>query len=381
MMNRVTCSTFAGIMFVSLAAACSKKAPPPPPPVPVTVAQVERQTVPFELAANGTVEPLQAVAVQAQISGPIVRVAFREGQEVTKGQVLFQIDPRPFQAALAQARAAFARDRAQTANATAEAKRYAALVEKEYVTAQQYDQARTTVAASEATQSGSRAAVDAARLNLEYATIRAPIAGKTGSLMAREGNLVRTGTTTPLVTIIQIRPIMVRFSLPAAQLALIQKRGGPDAPVYAVPTSGGDSVRGTLSFIDNAVDTTTGTILLKGTFPNENGVLWPGEFVNVRLGLYVDPNVLVVPATAVVSGQQGSYVFVIGADGTAAIRNVKAVRTAGTVVVVEGELQPGDRVVTDGQIRLRPGAKVQIKASADTTQSRPGADSAQQRIQ
>ncbi|MBA2626406.1 MAG: efflux RND transporter periplasmic adaptor subunit [Gemmatimonadales bacterium] len=324
---------------------------------------VERRSVPFEIAANGTVEPLQTVAVQPQVSGPIVRVAFREGQEVTKGQVLFQIDPRPFQAALAQAQAALARDRAQAANAAAEARRYASLAAKEYVTAQQYDQARTTVAASEATQAGSQAAVDAARLNVQYATIRAPIAGKTGSLMAREGNLVRTGGTAPLVTINQIRPILVRFRLPAAQLGLVQQRGGGTVPVYAVPTSGGDSAQGSLTFIDNAVDTTTGTIMLKGTFPNPDGLLWPGEFVNVRLGLYVDPNVLTVPANAIVSGQQGNYVYVVGPDGTAAIRIVGVVRTAGLLAVVDGELKPGDRVVTDGQLRLRPGAKVQIKAT------------------
>ncbi len=352
--------------LVAFTAACSKQDPPPPPPVPVTVGAAAQRAVPFIIESNGTVEPLQTVAVQPQVSGPVIRVAFREGQEVTKGQVLFQIDPRPFQAALAQAQAALARDRAQAANADQQAKRYQALAQKEYVTAEQYDQSRTGAAAAQATQAGSQAAVDAARLDLQYATIRAPIAGKTGSLAVREGNLVRTGATTSLVTINQIRPILVRFAVPAAQLGLIQSRGGKDVPVHAVPTSGGQGVDGTLSFIDNAVDTTTGTILLKGTFPNADGVLWPGEFVNVRLGLYVDQNALTVPATAVVAGQQGSYVFVVSGD-TVAMRPVKPLRTAGDLIVIEGGVKPGDRVVTDGQLRLRPGARVQIQAAPDST--------------
>lgn len=367
-MKRVTTSRLARrAILVLLVAACGKKEPPPPPPVPVSVGKAEIRAVPFDLRANGTVEPLQTVAVQPQVAGPIVSIAFSEGQEVQKGQVLFQIDPRPFQAALAQAQAALARDRAQAANADQEAKRFQALAQKEYVTAQQYDQARTTAAASQATQAGSQAAVDAARLDLQYATIRAPISGKTGALMVRAGNLVRTGTTTPLVTINQIRPILVRFAVPASELGIIQTHGGKNIPVYAVPTSGGDSARGTLSFIDNAVDTATGTILLKGTFPNVSGSLWPGEFVNVRLGLYVDENVLTVPATAVVAGQQGNYVFVIGADGTAATKNIKVIRSAGDLEVIEGELKSGERVVTDGQLRLQAGSKVQIKAAADTT--------------
>jgi multidrug efflux system membrane fusion protein len=355
---------------LSVLSACAEKETPPPPPVPVTVGTAEHRAVPFELAATGTVEPVQTVAVQPQVSGPIVRVAFREGQEVTKGQVLFQLDPRPFQAALAQSEGILRRDQAQAANAEQEARRYASLAEKEYVTAQQYDAAKTSAAAGTATQAASRAAVEQARLNLQYATIRAPISGRTGSLRVREGNLVRAADQAPLVTINQIKPILVRFAVPAGNLPAIQRYRSDRIVVTATPTGGGSTSEGTLSFVDNAVDTTTGTILLKGTFPNTDGALWPGEFVNVRLRLYVDPDALVVPASAVVSGQQGSFVFIIQPDSSAATRSVKVDRTAGDFAVVSGEVRAGDRVVTDGQLRLRDGSKVQIKSRGDSARAR-----------
>lgn len=359
-MTVITRALFA-LSALSALSACGKTEPPPPPPVPVTVAAAERRPVPFELAATGTVEPIQSVAVQPQVNGPIVRVAFREGQDVRKGQVLFQLDPRPFQATLAQAEAILERDRAQAANAEQEAGRYAGLAEKEYVTAQQNEAARTSAAATTATLAASRAAVEQARLSLQYATIRAPISGRTGSLRVREGNLVRAADAAPLVTINQIQPILVRFAVPAGNLPVIQRSRGRPVAVFAEPVAGGPASEGTLAFVDNAVDTTTGTILLKGSFANPDGALWPGEFVNVRLRLYVEAEALVVPASAVVSGQQGSFVFVIQPDSSAATRAVTVARTAGDLAVVSGEIRPGDRVVTDGQLRLRQGAKVQIK--------------------
>jgi multidrug efflux system membrane fusion protein len=323
--------------------------------------------MPFELMATGTVEPLQTVAVQAQVSGILQRVAFKEGDEVKQGQVLFQLDPRPYRAALDQAMAALARDRAQASNAAQEAQRYEALAEKQYVTAQQYEQAKTTAAATQATLAGSQAAVDQARLNLQYATIRAPIAGRTGSLLIREGNLVRANATEPLVVINRLRPILVRFAVPAGNLPLIQEHRGKDVVVRAEPSGGGEPSEGALSFIDNAVDSSTGTILLKGRFPNDDGSLWPGGFVDVRLQLYVESNALVVPAAAVVNGQQGNFLFVIQPDSSAATRAVTVSRTTGDLAIVSGDVQPGDRVVVDGQLRLRQGSKVQIKAAADTT--------------
>jgi membrane fusion protein, multidrug efflux system len=356
-----------GALALLALASCSEQAPPPSPPVPVRVATAERRAVPFELGATGTVEPIQTVAVQAQVGGILTRVAFREGDEVKKGQVLFELDPRPYQAALNQALAALERDRAQASNAAEEAKRYEALAEKQYVTAQQYDAARTNAAATQAALAGSRAAVDQARLNLQYATIRASITGRTGNLLVREGNLVRANATQPLVTINQIRPILVRFAVPAPNLPLVQQHMGKNVVVRAESAGGGQPNEGRLTFIDNAVDTATGTILLKGRFPNDDGSLWPGAFVNVRLQLYVEPNALVVPTAAVVSGQQGSFVFVIQSDSSAATRPVTVNRTAGDFAVVTGDVQAGDRVVIDGQLRLRQGSKVQIKAAADTS--------------
>jgi multidrug efflux system membrane fusion protein len=355
------------LFSLPMLAACAEKKAPPTPAVPVTVAVAERRTVPFELPATGTVEPIQTVAVQAQVSGPLQRVAFKEGDEVKQGQILFQIDPRPYQAELEQASAILERDRAQAANAAQESRRYESLVEKEYVTAQQYEQIRTNAAASKATLAGSQAAVDQARLNLQYATIRAPISGRTGSLLIREGNLVRANSTEPLVKINQLRPIQVRFAVPATNLGLIQAHLGKKLVVRAEPSGGGDPAEGTLSFVDNAVDTSTGTILLKGRFPNDDGTLWPGGFVNVRLELYVEPDALVVPAAAVVAGQQGSFVFVVQPDSSASTRAVTVSRTVGDFAIVNGEVQPGDQVVVDGQLRLRQGSKVQIKAAADTS--------------
>jgi multidrug efflux system membrane fusion protein len=358
--------TYRALLAVLPLAACAEKKAPPSPPVPVTVAVAERRAIPFELPATGTVEPIQTVSVQAQIAGVLQRVAFKEGDEVKRGQVLFELDPRPYRSALQQASAILNRDSAQAANAAQEAQRYQSLVEKEYVTAQQYEEIRTNAAATKATLAASEAAVEQARLNLQYATIRAPISGRTGSLLIREGNLVRANSSEPLVKINQLRPIQVRFAVPATNLPLIQTHLSEKLVVRAEPSGGGDPAEGTLSFVDNAVDTSTGTILLKGRFANDDGTLWPGGFVNVRLQLYVEADALVVPSTAVVEGQQGSFVFVIQPDSSASTKAVTVSRTAGDFTIVSGDVQPGDRVVVDGQLRLRQGSKVQIKAVADT---------------
>lgn len=346
-----------------LSLGCSKPKAPVIQQVPVTVAPARVTSVPYELTSVGTVEPIQTVSVQPQVSGQLIRVAFREGDEVEKGQVLFQVDPRPFQAALAQAQAILARDRAQADNAEQELKRFSSLAEKEYITAQQYDQSRANAAGAQATLAADQAAVDQAQLNLQYATIRAPIAGRTGSLLVREGNLVRPDGTT-LVTINQLRPILARFAVPASNLPAIQKyRSSGGLLVQAAPASGGAVSEGTLSFVDNAVDSTTGTIMLKGSFPNRDGVLWPGGFVNVTLRLYVEDSAMVVPRAAIMSGQGGGYVYVVKPDTTAVTRKVTVEREAGDLAVVSGELKEGERVVTDGQLLLRPGARVMIRTA------------------
>jgi membrane fusion protein, multidrug efflux system len=353
-----------GWATLALLMGCSQDGPPVAQAVPVTIGPVEQRSVPFELTAVGTVEPFQAVTVQPQITGQLVRVAFREGDEVQKGQVLFQIDPRQFNAALAQAEAILARDRAQAENAREELARFQALIEGENITRQEFDLARANAAAATATLAASEAEVEQARLNLQYATIRAPIGGRTGSLLVREGNLVRADMS-QLVTINQIRPILVRFAVPASNLGIIQQyRGSRELHVEAVPTGGGQPSEGSLTFLDNAVDSTTGTIMLKGSFPNDEGTLWPGGFVNVRLRLFVEHTALVVPAMAVMTGQQGTYVFVVRPDSTADMKLVSVEREAGDVSVIRGELKPGDQVVTDGQMLLRQGARVQIRSGA-----------------
>lgn len=331
--------------------------------VPVTASVVARQPVPFALSASGIVEPLERVSVEAQVTGPLLRIGFREGDLVRKGQVLFEIDPRPFRGALDQALAALARDVAQSENAERDVERYGELVKQEYVTAQQFDAARATAAALQATVRGDSAMVTTARINLEYATVRAPISGRAGNLLIREGNLVR-GPGYPLVTINQIQPILVRFSVPGSSLAEIRRQPMESVEVTAGAVPEAPPVAGRLTFVDNTVDTSTGTILLKGQFANGDGALWPGQFVNVTMRLYVQQDALVVPAAAVISGQQGTTVFVIDSGVTASSRVVKVTRVAGDVAVIESGLSAGEQVVTAGQLRLFPGARVEVRKPA-----------------
>jgi multidrug efflux system membrane fusion protein len=359
-------TTAAAAVSLLLALGCSNKGTGGPPRVPVTVARVEQRPVPYEIVATGTVEPRQTVAVQSQVTGVLTRVAFGEGDEVATGQVLFQIDPRPFQAALDQARAILARDVAQAENAALEAARYAELVKQDYVTKQDADAKRANADALRAAVQGDSAAVANAQLNLDYATIRAAISGRTGRLLVREGNLVRVNESEPLVVINQIRPILVRFAVPERHLPDIQRYRHNPLPVLVSPSKEGTTFsEGMLTFVDNSVDTTSGTVLLKAEFPNRDSALWPGEFVNVRLRLYVQDSALVVPAQAVMTGQQGTYVFVVDQDRTARSQAVTVERTAGAYAVISQGLQAGEDVVTDGQVRLVSGAPVEVKGVAE----------------
>lgn len=338
--------------------------------VPVTVTKVQSRNVPYEVDATGTVEPLQTVAVASQVGGVLVRVDFREGDEVRRDQVLFEIDPRPFQAALQQAQALRDKDSAQLITALQDEQRYAQLVQKDYVTAQQYDQAKANAASLRATVDADRAAVETARLNLEYATIRSPIAGRAGALLVKPGNLVKANGQT-LVTINQLRPILVRFAVSAVHLPRIRQYASDSLTVMAQPATGvGTPSRGTFTFLDNAVDTTTGTIMLKGLFPNADAALWPGEFVNLALELFVEKGAIVVPSAAVVQSQSGTFVFVVDTDGAAKQRLVTVERTAGDLAVISKGLSAGETVITDGQLRVTDGTKVQIKAAAASDQPR-----------
>jgi len=391
----------AGALIVSAAllAGCDRGADPAtakstPPGVAVTVADVVTRDVPVQIRAIGNVQPLATVSVLSMINGEVLKVHFSEGQEVPPGSMLFTIDPRQLQAALLQAQATLAqhqaqvtqaeanlaRDMAQLENARVDEQRYRKLVEGGFVAREQYDQIRTRELTLAATIEADRAAVETAkalvradeaavenvRVQLGYTEIRAPIGGRTGNLLLNQGNVVKANDVgNPLVVINRIHPIYVAFSVPEAQLAEIKRyRTAGDLPVEAqVAGAPGGAVRGKLTFVNNTVDPTTGTIQLKATFENTENALWPGQFVNVALTLARQPGALVVPSQAVQSGQKGQYVFVVKADQTVEARPVVPGAADGRDVVITSGLQAGERVVTDGQLRLVPGARVDVKAA------------------
>lgn len=358
--------------FVVLGA-CKNKPPENTTAVPVSVAPVVRVDAPAVVTANGVVEPVQTVSVEAQVGGTLTDVGFQEGDEVSEGQVLFRIDPRPFEAALRQAEAALARDRAQALNAQREAERYKALVAKDYVTQSQADQAQAQAASLLATLQADSAAVETARVNLGYTTIRAPISGRTGSLLVRRGNLVKPNGGDPLVVINELQPILVRFPVTARDFLALRRR----VSVATVPVrvTASDSTvlpeKGALSFLDNAVDSLTGTVTAKARFTNASRALWPGEYVRVAVQLDVRPNVTAVPTTAVQTGQEGTYVYVVDAEKNAHVRTVSVGPAVGDLTVIEHGVQPGERVVVDGQSRLTPGAKVDAKEQPVPVAQRP----------
>jgi multidrug efflux system membrane fusion protein len=349
--------------FCILLLACSgAKQKPADEKVPVTTAVAETKTIPNEVRAIGNVKPRETVAVRALVTGELNRVAFKGGEDVRKGELLFTIDPRPYEAALQQARANVARDEAQLKNAESQASRYADLVKKDYVTREEYEKYTTAADALAATVAADRAEVQNAQLQLSYCEIRSPLEGRTGSVMVHAGNLVKANDTTPLVVINQITPVDVEFSIPEAQLA--QMRGGRNAkvPVSAIPQGGGAPIAtGTLSFIDNAIDPQTGTITLKAMFPNTDRALWPGQFVNVSVVLSQRPNSVVVPAQAVQTGQKGQYVYVVTSDNGVEMRPVRVAQSVDQMAVIDKGVAAGETVVTDGQLRLTPKSKVEIK--------------------
>ncbi len=364
-MSHRSISLFVLSILVALGAGCSKPKPERQQKIPVIVATARRSSVPYTISTNGVAEPMQTAAVEAQVGGILTRVTFTEGQMVTAGQVLFEIDARPYIAALDQARGQLARDQAQAVSAQRDSTRYQALVQKDYVTQSQADQAAATAASAVATVSADRAAVERAQVDVSNCTIRAPISGRTGALLVRQGNLVKANASTPMVVINQIQPILVRFSVPQGELPDIQRYFGAGKPlaVQATPAEGTSSgaLNGTLAFVDNNVDSTTGTVLLKAKFDNPSSTLWPGQFVTVALRLYVDPNALTVPEQAVLTGQQGTYVFTVDSVGNAKQRTVVVARTVDSLDVIAKGLAVGDRVITDGQSRLVPGSKVVIR--------------------
>ncbi len=342
--------------------------------MPVSTAKVIETALPLYVQGVGNVEAYSTVDVRSQVTGTLNTVEFTEGQDVTAGQLLFTIDPRPFETSLKQAQAALAKDTATVHNAEAVLQRYNDLFARGLMAKADHDTQASSVAALSQTLNVDQGQVDNASLQLQYTRITAPISGRTGALLVHKGNLVRTGDATPLVVINQITPVRVTFSLPAIYLSQIhaaEVRGNARAEVLApsdsAPTDStpndatSAAATGELSFIDNQVDPTTASIKLKATFPNKDRRLWPGQFVQVRLLLSTDPHALVVPAGAVQSGVNGEFVYVVNPNGTVALRPITVARTTSDTAVVAGGLHVGEEVVTDGQLRLVPGSRITIR--------------------
>ena len=351
------------IVSTLVLAACSgSKQKTGPETVPVMVAVAAQKNVPLQIRAIGNVQPISTVGLHALVSGELTRVWFREGDDVARGQMLFTVDPRPYEAALAQAQANLARDEAQLRNARSEAARYAELVKKDFVTKEDYETRISTADAMNATVAADRAAVDSAKLQLSYCAIRSPLSGRTGGLMVHAGNIVHPTDSNPMVTINQVTPVYVQFAVPEGQLQEIRARGGKGLPVSAMPQNGGAQIdSGRLTFIDNAVDTATGTIDLKATFSNQSRALWPGQYVTVAMTLADRPNAVVVPSQAVQTGQRGQYVYVVKQDRSVEMRPVKVAESIDQQSIIASGVRPGETVVTDGQIRLTPKSHVEVK--------------------
>jgi len=343
-----------------------RKGPKGPPAVPVSIAPVAQEMVPLRLQAIGNVEAYATVSLRARVDGQIVEAGFKEGQQVRKGQMLFKIDPRPYEAALRQAEANALRDAAARDQARSQERRYQELLEKNFVSREAYAQIRTNAATAEATAGASQAALDNAKLNIEYCTVLAPLEGYAGKIQIQIGNLVRANDLNALVVINQVQPIYVNFAVPEQRLSEVREymASGPLAVQALAPGSDQTTAAGTLIFVDNAVDPSTGTIRLRARFPNKENALWPGQFVNVSVRLFEQADAIVIPSQAVQTGPQGQYVYVVGQDMVAQVRSITVQRTEGERAIVATGLAKGERVVTRGQLRLGPKTRVQIGKSA-----------------
>lgn len=330
---------------------------------PVTVAVVAERAMPVTLHAVGTGEASSTVDIRSQVTGPLLSIGFKEGQDVRAGQTLFTVDPRPFQGVVNQATAALARDTAQLTDLEARLKRADDLFARGIVTRADRDTLAAQTAAMRATVTADNGALESAKLQLSYATITAPVSGRTGALMVHQGSLIRANDTTPMVTISQTSPLNVVFAVPARVLPRLRNARSALRVTATVPGVPESAATGTIGFIDSAADPATDTIKVKGVFPNGNHALWPGQYVDVTVQLSVEERALVVPTTAVQAGQQGQFVFVVK-DGAAEMRPVRIAWTDGDTTVIEHGVTAGEQVVTDGQLRLTPGAKVSIKTGA-----------------
>ncbi len=340
----------------------------PAPAIPVTAGTAEARDMPVFVRGIGSVQAFNTVSVKSRVDGQIVKVDFTEGQEVKTGDLLFEIDPRPFQAAVAQAQAAKQKDEAQLTSASADLNRTSQLLGNGFQTRQTYDQQKAQVGQLQASIKQDQAQIEAAQLNLDYASIRSPIDGRTGARLVDVGNVVHATDNTGLVTITQLRPIFVSFTVPQQQVDAIREKQA-EAPLETRAYTQDDQKQlavGKLSLIDNQVDAATGTLHLKAQFANTDAALWPGEFVNVRLVLGVDKNAVTVPARAVEQGPNGSYLFVIKQDDTVEMRKVEVSQTEQGVAEIKQGLNAGERIVVDGQFRLDQGTKVAIQTAASS---------------
>lgn len=330
--------------------------------VPVLVGSVAQRAMSLRIEGIGNVEVLASVAIKSRVDGQITKMLFADGDEVAKGQMLFQIDSRPYVAELKQAQAAMQKDQAQLQHARSQERRYQDLLNKNFVSKESYAQIKLTADSATATVRADEAAIENAKLRLEYAGIRAPIAGQTGKIFVQEGNLVKANDTNALVVINQLNPIYVNFSVPEQHLTDVRKAMAADTlVVQAQQPDGAGIASGKLTFVDNSVDTTTATIKLKATFDNKDKALWPGQFVKVALILGEQKNAVVVASRAVLTGPKGQYVFVVGAQQTVDTRNIEVDRVDGADTVVRKGLAGGETVVIDGQSRLLPGSKISVK--------------------
>lgn len=354
----------AATLCLSSACVGTKAAPGAPPPVPVLAATVEQKDVPLQVHAIGAVEAYSTVSVKTQITGELTGVFFKEGDDVTKGQLIFTLDKRPLEADVRRAEGALARDEAQAQNALGEQKRYESLVKAGVVSTQEYDRVASNAAALEAAVRADKGALENAKVQLVYASIYSPINGRTGNLLVHQGNMIKANDVPSLVNINQVEPIYVTFTVPQQYLGEVKQysRNGTLTVQAVIPGDTHGTITGKLSFIDNMVDSSTGTIKLKGMFANSDRRLWPGQFVDAYLTLKTQNNALVIPSQAIQNGQQGPFVYVIKDDNTVEARQITTTETQqpGQLIVQKG-LTAGERIVTDGQLRLVPGSKVQVK--------------------
>jgi multidrug efflux system membrane fusion protein len=366
---KILCSTALFALALLLGGCSTGKvqsaAPAGRPPVPVVVSTAEQRDIPLQILAIGNVEAYQSVQIRSMVNGQIAGVHFQEGQDVRKGDLLFTLDKRPFQATLDQAIGNLKRDEAQLANSELQARRYTDLEKQGIVSREQGEQQRTQQQSYGSSVEADKAAVDWARVQLSYTDIRSPIDSRTGAVLIHLGNLVKANDTPYLVQLNQIQPIYVSFTVPERRLDEVRRFAAGHLKVQAYPKGQtSNAAEGVLSFIDNGVDPQTGTVKLKATFQNKDRKLWPGEFVDVVLDLSMQKNAVVVPTRAIQTGQQGDYIFVVKKDSTAEARPVVTNGVYQSLTLVSKGVAPGETVIVDGQVRVVPNGKVTVQSNA-----------------